>query len=97
MAELRSLQSYYPQYKDKISFVIISQDLNESTDDLRSFRDEQGWPWNIYRDSGQVLKDYKVLSQDTKLIIDNDGIIISRLGYRQTADWGKLLSSVTKE
>ena len=92
---MRSLQSIYPSYKEQFNFIIVGQDLGESPQKLQSFSDGEGYPWDVYVGNLEILKDYRILSQDTKLIIGKDGVIVSRGGYTEKANWKFLLDSVT--
>ena len=97
MAELRTLTSIYHEYQEQVNFVVVSEDLTESTDRLESFKERQGWPGNFYVGNLDILEDFRIFSQASKVVVDRNGIIAAKEGFgaQNQAFWRGVLDSVS--
>ncbi len=96
---MRSLKFIYPDYQDRVNFIAVSQDLTEPRETLEEHRKSEGYPWNVYEGNIEILKDYRILSQASKVIVDRSGVIVAREGYGVQSDsfWQGVLSQISKD
>ena len=101
-AELRRLSEISKNKSSKVGFIIVAinplEDMNEFSDaailrinnqsgQMFSYMDSSGDYWNIALPLGQMLADFKVRSQSTKIAIDSNGVIVYRDGYGKGDEW----------
>lgn len=74
-------------------------DPGEGAETLQSYRDQMGYPWEVFVGNRDSIVAYNVLTTATKLVIDRNGVIVSRDGYGvKSADaWRQVLSGVSAE
>lgn len=75
----------------------MSYDLAENPEAIGAFFTDNGYPWPAFLGNSQVLADYKVLVQDTKLAIDRRGVIVFRRGYGiiSPQEWERLFQDLS--
>ena len=56
-------------------------DLTESPARLASYLEENGDPWEGYLGDREIIMAYRVLSQATKVGVDDEGVIRLQNGY----------------
>ena len=76
---MRSLTEIYPPFKDKVDLYAVA--FNESLSDLQSYQNESGHAGTVARPAGNMIRDFRVTQQSTKVAIDANGVIIYRSGY----------------
>ena len=74
---LRELNRFEADVGPRFNVLIVFIDPNETTADLRAFRDRYGFPsrWYYAKDTGQMTRDYQVRYLDTKYLIDTSQTI----------------------
>lgn len=81
--EARALQKLHEEYGDQVSILALDVDPSSSPDNLQGFLEWAGNPTYPFGFDGDnsVLKEYKVRSLDTTVIIDAGGNIVYRDTY----------------
>ena len=77
------MKEVYPDYSGRVAFYAVGSDPTESLELLERFRQEQGYPWPVATPVGDLLRDFEVLVQSTKVAFDSHGVIVYRAGYGQ--------------
>ena len=75
------LKDIYHRYQDEVSFYAIGVDPSESLQLLEQYKQAQGYPWPVATAPPAILPDYKIITQSTKVAIDDAGVITFRAGY----------------
>jgi len=75
---LRRLNTVYKEYGNTVAFLAIDVDPSEHVDIIRSFKETEGYTWYMASADPQVLRDFDIKRQSSKIIIDSRGIIVSR-------------------
>jgi hypothetical protein len=91
---LRSLTQVYGEYEDRIHFIGIDVDGGESEGQIRSWNSSNGFTWPMIPADGQVLKDYRITVQASAVVLDANGIIVSRSSYSGSDKWQELFDSL---
>ena len=101
-AELRRLTEISKNKSSKVGFFIVAinplEDMNEFSDavilrinnqsgQMFTYMDSSDGGWNVALPLGQMLADFKVRSQSTKIAIDSKGLIVYRDGYGKGDEW----------
>ena len=76
--------------------VAVGFDRSESIAELESFRQKDGGTnWLVATTPSKTARDFRVLTQSTKLIMDADGVVLYRANYGSTnaGSWRKVLDS----
>ena len=91
------MKEVYPEYADKLDFYLVGTDPGEGKERLEKYRDDQGYPWPIGIPEGNMLADFRILTQSTKIAFDENGIITYRDGYGQGNPeiWGSVFSELS--
>ncbi|MBM3925139.1 MAG: hypothetical protein FJ320_04010 [SAR202 cluster bacterium] len=71
----------YSQYQDKVSVLAIDTDPSESESKIREFRDANGYSWPMATTHRDVVRDYNITVQSSKVAVDHQGVIAFRSGY----------------
>ena len=101
-AELRRLSEISKNKSSKVGFIIVAinplEDIDEFSEavtlrisnqsgQMFTYLDTSNEDWNIALPLGQMLSDFKVRSQSTKIAIDKNGLIVYRDGYGKGDEW----------
>ena len=91
---MRSLTEIYPPFKDKVELYAVA--FNESLSDLQSYQNESGHPGTVARSAGNMVRDFRVTQQSTKVAIDANGVITYRSGYGRgsPAEWADVIQKL---
>ena len=81
--ELNELKALQPLYENDITFIAIDIDTGADLEELRVFANDQGYPWQIGISSRKLLREFRILTQSTKVAIDRHGVIIYRGGFAE--------------
>ena len=73
---LTEMKKVYPEFKDRVVFINIDLDLEETADLIRDYKNRNGFQGEFAVGNREVLLDYAVAATTTKYAIDKDGIII---------------------
>ncbi len=60
---------------------IVGSNFSETLDRLVSNQNREGYPGEVAEPSGNMLTDFRVLKQSTKVGIDTSGTIVYRAGF----------------
>ncbi|MYB50072.1 MAG: hypothetical protein F4X72_12550 [Dehalococcoidia bacterium] len=75
---MRSLTEVYPPFKDQVDFYAVA--FNESLNELQTYQNDSGHAGTVARSAGNMIRDFRVTQQSTKIAIDANGVIIYRVG-----------------
>ena len=91
---MRSLTEIYPPLKDKVELYAVA--FNEPLSDLQSYQNESGHAGTVARAVGNMVRDFRVTQQSTKVAIDGNGVITYRSGYGRgsAAEWAAVLQEL---
>lgn len=82
VAEMPSIQELYNEYKDRVVFMLVS---DESPTKINAFMDKNGYDLPIYSNISSPLPEFESSSIPTSFLIDKNGsILIKKQG---AADW----------
>ena len=92
---MRSLTEIYPPFKDEVDFYAVA--FNESLSDLQTYQNESGHPGTVARAAGNMIRNFRVTQQSTKVAIDANGVITYRsgLGRGGASEWTNVLQELT--
>ncbi len=76
---MRSLTEVYPPFKDQVELYAVA--FNESLSDLQNYQNDSGHVGTVARSAGNMIRDFRVTQQSTKVAIDANGVIIYRAGF----------------
>ena len=65
---------------------LIRTDPSETLEFLEGYRKEFGYPWPVTVPDPGMLKNFRILSQSSKVAVDGNGIITYRDGYGRGPD-----------
>ena len=84
----------YPPFEDAVDFYVVG--FNESLSELAEYQGQSGHPGIVSLPVGNMLRDFRVTSQSTKVAIDANGIITYRRGYGQgrSSEWPDVLQAL---
>jgi peroxiredoxin len=75
-AQAEILLDIYPEYKDR-GFEILSIDVEEPPDQVRSFVESKGYPYPVLLDeTGEVSLGFDVLALPTLVLVDGSGEMV---------------------
>ena len=91
---MRGLTEVYPQFKDQVDFYAVA--FNESLSDLQDYQNDSGHAGTVARSAGNMIRDFRVTQQSTKVAIDANGVIIYRagLGRGNASEWAAILQEL---
>ena len=91
---MRSLTQIYGEYEDRIHFIGIGQDGGESASKIKSWSNSNGftWPMTVY--DGPANNDYSITRQASSVVLDANGIIVSRSSYSGSDKWQELFEEL---
>ncbi len=93
---MRRLKEIYPDYADQVAFLGVDADPSENADRIRSYKESQGYIWPMAPAERDMLRNYNILTQASKVAVDRNGIIIFRAGYGSESEetWRKTFESL---
>ena len=88
------MTNIYPPFHDAVDFYVVG--YNESLSELADYQSQSGHPGILALPIGNMLRDFRVTSQSTKVAIDANGIITYRAGYGQgnPSGWPDVLQAL---
>ena len=91
---MRSLTDIYPPFEDKVELYAVA--FNESLIDLQNYQNESGHPGTVAKAVGNMIRNFRVTQQSTKVAIDANGIIVYRSGYGRGSpdEWENVLKEL---
>ena len=87
---MRALKEIYPQYSDQVAFIGVDVDPSESAEKISAY------PWPMAEYDPDILVDYGIRSQASKVMIGGDGVITFRATSSKTRDdkWHEVFQEV---
>ena len=88
------MTNIYPAFEDEVDFYVVG--FNESLSELAEYQRQSGHPGIVSLPVGNMLREFRVTSQSTKVAIDANGIITYRRGYGQgnSSEWPAVLQAL---
>ncbi len=73
-------------------------DLGEGESRINRFMSQREYPWDPAWGEFDLFSDYRILSRDTKVAANSDGVIVFRGGYGRTGleRWEKIFIELTE-
>ncbi len=78
---MRQLKSLDSKVTEGIGFYIVASNPGETVETLERDRQNNGYPWPVAELTDSGLKDFKVVSQSTKIALNTSGVITYREGF----------------
>lgn len=78
---MRRLSGIYADYSDRVAIVAVDTDPTESAEHIRSYAETRRFEWPMATLHRDVVIDYGVRTQSTKVGIDASGVVVLREGY----------------
>ena len=93
---MRQLKDIQPEYADRVGFLAVNVDASESADRILSYKESEGFTWDMTTADTDMLKSYNVTRQAAYATIDASGIVVSSVTYgSETAEsWRELFESL---
>lgn len=82
IAEFQSIQDFYDDYKEKVVFLLVS---DESPSVINKFLDKKGYDVQIFNPLTSYPKDFEIRSIPRTYIIDKEGYIV--VDKKGAANW----------
>ncbi|MEZ4796381.1 MAG: TlpA disulfide reductase family protein [Flavobacteriaceae bacterium] len=82
IAEFQSIQDLYDDYKEKVVFLLVS---DESPEIIKKFLDKKGYDIQIFNPLTSYTEDFKIRSIPRTYIIDKEGYIV--VDKKGAANW----------
>ena len=91
---MRGLTEIYPPFKDKVDLYAVAFD--ESLNDLQAYQNESGHVGTVARAAGNMVRNFRVTQQSTKVAIDANGTIVYRAGYGRgdPSEWERIFKEL---
>ena len=75
------MKTIQPKFAGKVAFVGVDIGYNTDFAGVVAFAEEQNYPWPVGQANINMLTEFGVNVQSTKIAIDAEGIIVYRAGY----------------
>ena len=96
---MRRLRDIYPEFADYVAFYAVGAHygISEDIETLAMYGESRGYPWPVASSSVQMLADFKITLQSTKIALDSDGTIIYRgdMGEGSDEEWRRLFAEMS--
>ncbi len=92
---LKELKKIYPDYENKINFIAIDVDTEETLELISNFKNSQQLPGIFAAGNEKVIVDYYALTTSTKYGLDENAIIVEKGASQFNADdWKKTFDNL---
>ena len=93
---MRQLKEVHPEYADRLGFLAVNVDPSESVAKIMSYRESEGYTWDMTSADLDMLRSYNVTRQAAYATIDANGIVVSSVTYgsENAESWRKLFDSL---
>ena len=92
------MKEVHPEFADDVPMYLIGADPSEGLELLERYRQEFEYPWPISIPDSGMLRDFRIISQSTKIAINSNGIITYRDGYgRGQNDWEDVFKELASQ
>ncbi len=93
--ELTRLKGIYPDYQDKVGFVAVDLDLQETEETVTKYKLSHQFLGDFAAGNRDILINYMVIATTTKYFIDSDGVILTKgSGEISDAQWKALFQDL---
>jgi hypothetical protein len=81
-----------------VTFLGVDVDPTESTDKIRQYKEQQGYPWEMAPGNRDLLVSYDAFSTTRKYVVDRNGVIAFRgSGITSDSKWEELFEAVVQQ
>ncbi|MDA0770254.1 MAG: hypothetical protein O2821_08540 [Chloroflexi bacterium] len=92
------MKEIQPEFADKVSLYLVRADPSEDLEYLEEYRKKNEYPWPVSIPDDDMLSNFRVISQSTKVAVNGDGIITYRDGYGRGGDsWEDVFSELVSQ
>ncbi len=93
---MRTLKSIYPDYEGRVTILGVEQDPTESASKIREYAEKNGYPWEMATFDADIVLEYRILQQASKVAINANGVITYRggKGNLSSSKWREVLDEV---
>ena len=93
---MRTLKSIYPDYEGRVTILGVEQDPTEGASKIREFAGKNGYTWEMATFDADIVLEYRILQQSSKVAINANGVITYRGGYGNLSPskWREVLDEV---
>ncbi len=94
---MRTIKDVYPDFQDDVAFIAVDVDPSESAETIDGYAAQQGYTWDMAIHHADVMSDFGISRQPSKVLIDGNGIITLRgtPGSSSANTWREALEAVT--
>ena len=91
---MRGLTEAYPPFKDQVDLYAVAFD--ESLSELMTYQGDSGHAGTVARAADNMIRNFRVTQQSTKVAIDANGVIIYRDGFGggNVAEWTEVFQEL---
>ena len=91
------LKEIYFQYADRVDFLAVDADPTEDPHKIRSYKEAQGYTWDMALNDREMMRSYNIIRQASKVVVDGNGIILFRTGYgsEPAETWNRIFEGLT--
>lgn len=95
---MRRLTELYPEFSSHVALLVVDMDLGESVQELRRFREQQGYPFQLATTDAATLVAFNYVGRSSKFGVDRTGVIVYRADYGQGSDgeWRALFKQLAR-
>ncbi|MCY4366307.1 MAG: hypothetical protein OXE17_08805 [Chloroflexi bacterium] len=94
------MKDIYPEFADDVAFYAVGAHYGivEDVDTLIMYGESRGYPWPVAASSVQMLADFNITLQSTKIAFDSEGFIIYRgnMGQGSDEEWRRLFTEMSE-
>ena len=92
---LNDLKKLYPDYENKVNFLAIDVDTEETLEIISNFKNSQQLPGIFAAGNDKVIIDYYALTTSTKYALDESAVIVEKGASTYSADdWKKTFDNL---
>ena len=93
---MRHLKNTHPEYADRVKVLAVNVDPLQTTEEILSYKDAEGFSWPMTVAYPEVVRSYNVTRQAAYVALDADGIVFSSVTYgnKDTDDWRGLFEAL---
>ena len=93
---MRQLKEVHPEYSDRVAVLSVGVDPTETGQKILSYKESEGFSWDMATADVQMLKDYNVTRQAAYMALDSNGVVVSGVTYgsESAEDWRELFKGL---
>ena len=78
---MQRIAQVYPSFQDSVGLYVVGSNFTQTLERLVNNQNREGYPGEVAEPSSNMLTDFRVLKQSTKVGIDATGAIVYRAGF----------------